>query len=116
MIAAVGVDDMFIMLASWRKTPCTAAVEDRLAQTFADAAVSITITSLTDALSFAIGAVSIFPAVRYFCCFCVASICFKYLYQLTLFAALMTYSGRREASNRHCLLFSRMPTSSEAGG
>lgn len=116
IVAAVGVDDMFIMLAAWRKTPCTAGVEDRMALTFADAAVSVTITSATDGLAFAIGVISSFPAVRHFCCFCVASICFTYLYQITFFAAVMTYSGRREANNRHCLLLARLPTSSEAGG
>lgn len=55
------------MLAAWRRTKIQDSVPDRMAQTFADAAVSVTITSLTDMISFFIGAITPFPCVQIFC-------------------------------------------------
>ncbi len=106
---------MFLMLAAWRKTNCKLLVEERMSLTFADAAVSITITSLTDVLSFLIGGFSVFPAVKYFCVYAAVSLLFAYLYQITIFGAFMTYSGIREAQNRHCFIMKKLPTSADAG-
>lgn len=58
---------MFVMLAAWRRTSLQDEVSERMAQTYADAAVSITITSLTDMLAFLIGAINPFPCVQIFC-------------------------------------------------
>lgn len=55
---------MFLMLNSWRETDRHATVEDRLAKAMGETAVSIMITALTDGLSFSVGSISIFPAVR----------------------------------------------------
>ncbi|MPC25514.1 Patched domain-containing protein 3 [Portunus trituberculatus] len=63
----IGIDDTFVMLAAWRRTKIQDSVPDRMAQTFADAAVSVTITSLTDMISFFIGAITPFPCVQIFC-------------------------------------------------
>lgn len=65
--AGIGIDDTFVMLAAWRRTNLQDSVADRMAQTYADAAVSITITSLTDMISFFIGAITPFPCVQIFC-------------------------------------------------
>ena len=46
---------MFILVSSWRYTSFKLSTEERLGQTLKDAAVSITITSITDALAFGIG-------------------------------------------------------------
>ena len=51
----IGIDDMFILVSSWRYTSFKLSTEERLGQTLKDAAVSITITSITDALAFGIG-------------------------------------------------------------
>ncbi len=61
------MDDTFLMLAAWRKTNVHASVEDRVAETYAEAAVSMTITSLTNVLSFLIGATSSFRVLNVFC-------------------------------------------------
>ncbi|XP_056618600.1 patched domain-containing protein 3-like isoform X2 [Triplophysa dalaica] len=52
LILGIGVDDMFIMISCWQKTKVKEDVEDRLAETYKEAAVSITITTLTDVMSF----------------------------------------------------------------
>ncbi|XP_070560872.1 patched domain-containing protein 3-like isoform X1 [Ptychodera flava] len=110
----VGVDDMFIMIASWRSTSPHLSVRDRLGKTFSEAALSITITSITDALAFGIGAISNFPSVRIFCCYCGVAIVFDYIYQLTFFGGCMALIGRREKQNRHCVTFRKVVPKMEA--
>ncbi|XP_006823933.1 patched domain-containing protein 3-like [Saccoglossus kowalevskii] len=101
----VGVDDMFIMIASWRTTPPRNSVPDRMAETFSEAALSITITSITDVLAFGIGAISTFPSVQIFGCYCGVAILFDYIYQITFFGGCMALIGRRERQNKHCLTY-----------
>lgn len=55
------------MLAAWRRTSIKQSVPERMAITLSEAAVSITITSVTDILSFTIGVFSPFPSVTIFC-------------------------------------------------
>ncbi|XP_077994721.1 patched domain-containing protein 3-like [Glandiceps talaboti] len=110
----VGVDDMFIMIASWRTTSPRLSVAERLGETFSEAALSITITSLTDALAFGIGAISNFPSVRIFCCYCGVAIVFDYLYQITFFGGCMALIGHREKQNRHCVTMKKVVSKSRA--
>ena len=65
--AGIGADDMFQLMIEWRATNPRDETEVRLANTLRSAAVSITITSLTEILSFCIGATSPFLGVRNFC-------------------------------------------------
>ena len=68
MCPGIGADDMFRLLTEWRNSNVRGdSTEDRLANTLRSAAVSITITSLTDLLAFCIGATSPFLSVRNFC-------------------------------------------------
>ena len=55
------------MLGAWRRTSVHNSVPDRMSVAFQDAAVSITITSITDMLSFWIGIITPFPCVKIFC-------------------------------------------------
>ncbi|KAI0238225.1 Patched domain-containing protein 3, partial [Lamellibrachia satsuma] len=101
LILGIGVDDMFVMLAAWRQTDFRLPVEERMGKAFSEAALSITITSLTDALSIGIGTITKFRSVRIFCTYTVIAVLFDYIYQITFFASCMVLTGRREASNRH---------------
>ena len=58
---------MFHLLTEWRLTSIHDPLEARLAVTMRSAAVSVTITSLTDILAFLILATSPFVSVRNFC-------------------------------------------------
>ena len=65
--SGIGVDDMFQLMTEWRQTNIRETIESRMCMTMRSAAVSITITSLTDILAFCIGATSPFVSVKYFC-------------------------------------------------
>ena len=67
LMLGIGIDDTFVMLGAWRRTSLHASVPERMRETFKDAAVSITITSVTDMLSFFVGVITPFPCVRIFC-------------------------------------------------
>ena len=100
-ISGIGIDDMFVIVAAWRDTPVRHSLQDRMGATFSHAAVSITLTSVTDCLAFGIGATSPFRAVNYFCAYAGTACAFCYVYVITFFAACMAYSGKLEQQNRH---------------
>ncbi|KAL8165023.1 UNVERIFIED_CONTAM: hypothetical protein K2H54_025205 [Gekko kuhli] len=106
--AGVGVDDMFIMVSCWQQTKVKHRVKDRMANTYADAAVSITITTLTDILAFYIGIATSFPSIQSFCIYTGTAFIFCYIYNLTFFGAVLALNGRREESNRHWLTFMKV--------
>ena len=133
------------MLASWRKTCSTATVVERMGAAFGDAAVSITITSLTGLLMHQGTKYTTIPCryrfLQYWCIHCIPRCevllhihCHKYalhiplpgdfsaqipktfhVLQITFFGAIMTLSGYREHQNRHALLMIKLKTSYDAG-
>ena len=58
LVVAVGTDNMFLMVSALRHTNRTHSVPRRIGECMSDAAISIFITSLTDAFSFAVGAIT----------------------------------------------------------
>ncbi|EPB76390.1 putative ATP synthase F0, A subunit [Ancylostoma ceylanicum] len=105
-IRTIGIDDSFLMLAAWHETPRHLPVVDRIGASMKHAAVSISITTLTDALAFLIGAIAPLPAVKYFCFYSCAAIIFIFLYCLSMFVACLALQGRLEARSHNSLLMS----------
>ncbi|KAM9845445.1 patched domain-containing protein 3-like [Aulostomus maculatus] len=101
MILGIGLDDMFILISCWHRTRVLDSIPDRLADTYREAAVSISITTLTDALALFLGYSSPFGSVRAFSLYAGVSVCFCSLYSLTFLGACMAVDGRREADNKH---------------
>ncbi|KFQ68913.1 Patched domain-containing protein 3, partial [Phaethon lepturus] len=104
--AGVGVDDMFIMIASWEQSSRKkekSDVKSRLSETYAEAALSVTITTLTDVLAFFIGTWTAFPSVRSFCLYTGTAFVFCYVYTMTFFGAIIVLNHKREQGNRHWL-------------
>ncbi|KAG7455215.1 hypothetical protein MATL_G00254230 [Megalops atlanticus] len=109
LILGIGVDDMFILISCWQQTNVHDTVQDRLAETYKEAAVSITITTLTDALAFYIGVMTSFRSVQSFCLYTSTAVLFCYIYSITFFGAFLSLNGRREESNRHWLTCMKVP-------
>ncbi|XP_052405996.1 patched domain-containing protein 3 [Carassius gibelio] len=109
LILGVGVDDMFIMISSWQKTEVDKEVEVRLAETYKEAAVSITITTLTDVLAFYIGLLTPFRSVQSFCMYTSTALLFCYIFNITFFGACLALNGKREKGNRHWLTCMKVP-------
>ncbi|XP_054673761.1 patched domain-containing protein 3 [Grus americana] len=106
LILGVGVDDMFIMIASWEQSTRKkekSNVKSLLAETYAEAALSVTITTLTDVLAFFIGTWTAFPSVRSFCLYTGTAFVFCYIYTMTFFGAIIVLNHKREQGNRHWL-------------
>jgi len=118
----VGVDNMFILISAWRRTdvdallglPLEKRVQIRLGEAMKEAALSITITSLTDIMAFGIGTITEFRMVEIFCLYTGMSILFAYLFCITFFAATMVFSGWREEANRHCFTVQKVQSKKEA--
>ncbi|XP_073728789.1 patched domain-containing protein 3-like [Misgurnus anguillicaudatus] len=109
LILGIGVDDMFIMISCWQKTEVHKAVELRLAETYKEAGVSITITTLTDVLAFYIGLMTPFRSVQSFCMYTSTALLFCYIFNITFFGACLALNGRREKGNRHWLTCMEVP-------
>uniref|UniRef100_A0A1I7Y8Y4 SSD domain-containing protein n=1 Tax=Steinernema glaseri TaxID=37863 RepID=A0A1I7Y8Y4_9BILA len=95
LVIGVGCDDVFIILHAWRKTNKEDTLETRIAETMEEAGPSITLTSLTNGLSFAVGALASTPAIRLFCIYTAVGVLIDFIYQLTFFVAATVYEGHR---------------------
>lgn len=99
--AAIGIDDTFVMLSAWRKTTVKLPVPERMALMMSEAAVSITITSLTDFVSFMIGIINIFPSVQIFCTYSALAVLFIFVWHITFLAGWVAVLGYCEEKNLH---------------
>ncbi|XP_051554931.1 patched domain-containing protein 3-like [Myxocyprinus asiaticus] len=109
LILGIGIDDMFIMISSWQRTNVQDTVPDRMAETYREAAISITITTLTDVLAFYLSYSNPFGSVQSFCLYAGTAVFFCYLYNITFFGACLALNGRREGENRHWLTCMKVP-------
>jgi predicted RND superfamily exporter protein len=105
LLLGIGLDDTYVLLSSWRRLSShQLTVPERMGLCFSDAAVSITVTSLTDFFGFLAGVVTPFPSVRIFCLYSGISVGFIYIWHLTLFGGFLAIAGYAEKDNRHGLL------------
>uniref|UniRef100_A0A8R1DT56 SSD domain-containing protein n=1 Tax=Caenorhabditis japonica TaxID=281687 RepID=A0A8R1DT56_CAEJA len=103
LVVAVGTDNMFLMVASLKRTDRNLKYDERVAECMADAAVSILITAMTDALSFGVGTITTIPAVQIFCIYTMCALLLTFAYQLTFFCAVLVYYTRIEEQGLHSI-------------
>jgi len=107
LLLGLGVDDAFVLTSEFRRhsvlhpeaTPeeCTIAAAKH-------GGVSILITSLTDAVAFLVGSITVLPALGWFCAFCGLGVVFCFFLQIFFLLPFLLLTSRREESNRYdCL-------------
>ncbi|PAV91436.1 hypothetical protein WR25_06406 isoform G [Diploscapter pachys] len=106
LIIGVGSDDVFIIIHCMRRTNPKHSLEEQIAETMEEAGPSITVTSLTNILSFGIGILTPTPAISLFCLYTCIAVLLDYIYQLTFFVAALVYEERR-VTNNHITIPSR---------
>ena len=101
------MDDAFLMIHSWQRI-CVAqrklrqntlngvygdSLRTRIAEMFVDVGPSVSITSITNGISFIIGIFSPTPEIQLFCAGNALAIFFDYIYQFVFFGAVMAIAG-----------------------
>jgi predicted RND superfamily exporter protein len=123
ILLGVGVDDAFVIANAFdreRKLPRSEEDNESLAartsRALARAGSSITVTSLTDFVAFAISASSALPALASFCAYAAISIFFLWVFAATFFTSTMVLDERRQRDNRReclCCLTRKNESSTE---
>ncbi|XP_023209847.1 patched domain-containing protein 3-like [Centruroides sculpturatus] len=104
LILGMEVDDAYVLIAAWRLTKTEWSVSKRMAECYSEAAVSVTITSITNLLAFCIGVLSPYKAMQIFCSYAAICIFFTFVYLIFFFGSVIAMSGYREHLNLHPLL------------
>ncbi|CAG9534964.1 unnamed protein product [Cercopithifilaria johnstoni] len=99
LVITIGVDDAFLILASWRHSNPTSDLETRMGETLTHSGTSVTVTSLTDVLCFVVGLLSNLPIVQLFCIYTSVAIMIDFIYQITFFTAVVAYSGKQRMNH-----------------
>mmetsp|Transcript_22470 Transcript_22470/g.37797 ORF Transcript_22470/g.37797 Transcript_22470/m.37797 type:complete len:605 (-) Transcript_22470:1098-2912(-) len=63
--------------------------------------MSITYTTLTDIIAFYLGAISSLPAIEAFCYYAATTVLINFLFQITMFSALLVLDAKRMNSQRY---------------
>ena len=100
LVIGVGIDDMFIIVDELDRVHPDQTIPKRLGMVMRRVGPAITMTTMTDLLAFAVGTMSIFPSVVYFCTYAALSMEFAFFFLVTIFVAFMTYDCKRMNAGR----------------
>jgi predicted RND superfamily exporter protein len=112
VLLGIGVDDAFVIANAFdreregvpRESEDDESLIKRGAKSLARAGASITVTSLTDLVAFAISSTSSLPALSSFCAFASINILFLWALAASFFTATMVIDEKRQRANkRDCL-------------
>merc|ERR1719367_745004 len=96
----------------------TLPLEERFGLAMKYAGVTITVTSVTDFIAFAIGASTVLPALKSFCIYCGIGILMVYFLQVTFFTGCMVLDQKRQEAGRNgfmpCIKHSKPAASATA--
>ena len=119
ILLGIGVDDAFVIVNAFnrerrgpRSTESNQDLVQRAGRALARAGASVTVTSATDLVAFAISSTSAIPALSSFCAYAAISIFFLYVFASTFFSACMVLDERRQRDNRReclCCLTRKKP-------
>ncbi|KAL3804398.1 hypothetical protein HJC23_011326 [Cyclotella cryptica] len=112
VLLGIGVDDAFVIANAFdreregvpREKEDDESLVKRGARALARSGASITVTSLTDLVAFAISASSALPALGSFCAFASINIFFLWALSATFFTSTMLLDEKRQRDNRRDML------------
>ncbi|PRP82942.1 hypothetical protein PROFUN_06719 [Planoprotostelium fungivorum] len=99
LILSIGTDDIFILMSAYERLP-RGHHEQRISTALSQVGSSITLTSLTNFIAFIAGSTSPLPGISGFCLFNAVAVLIDFIYQMTLFVALLAINERRAEQNR----------------
>lgn len=116
LVLAVGVDNIFILVQTYQREPAFAGeeVSERVGRVLGNVAPSMLLSSLSESVAFAFGAMSTMPAVKVFSLYAAVAVLIDFLLQITCFVALMSLDAKRQQTNRMDLLCCVKQKGSEA--
>ena len=88
LLLGLGVDDAFVLCAEFsraRRLFPKKSTEEQIGIACSHGGMSILITSITDAIAFLVGSITVLPALSWFCVFAGLSVLICFMLQLTLF-------------------------------
>lgn len=107
LLMGLGVDDVFVMLACWRKVQIESSdknLPEKIGLMLKHAGASISVTSLTDTIAFLVGGTTILPSLQSFCLYAAANVLMMYVFVVTFFVAILTLDERRISANRNAFI------------
>merc|ERR1711871_855120 len=106
LLLGLGVDDAFVLSSEYvriSKSNPLLGVEERIAIATRNGGMSILITSVTDALAFFFGSITVLPALSWFCVFAGIGVVVCFLLQIFFFMPFLVLNERRAKQNRYAL-------------
>lgn len=100
ILLGIGVDDSFVIADAFDTVRSASSVRSKISIALSHAGVSITITSLTDLVAFAVSSVTSLPALSSFCLYAALGVTFLFLFQISFFSAALTLDGLRQRNRR----------------
>eukprot|EP00795_Rhopilema_esculentum_P017761 gene17761-9433_t len=100
LILGVAIDDIFIILDELDRTDFNLPTREIIAKVLGRVGGTVTMTTLTDLVAFAVSTTSAFPAIQYFCAFAAMGITFSYLMIMTFFVAFLVFDIKRIKAGR----------------
>lgn len=96
LVLGVGMDDSFVVINSFNMTYPLKSAEDRVVSAIRDCGLSISLTTLTNLLSFAIGTSAGYLAIKNFCILTFVGLLFGYVTCLTILLGVLCIDARLE--------------------
>uniref|UniRef100_A0A1I7T688 SSD domain-containing protein n=1 Tax=Caenorhabditis tropicalis TaxID=1561998 RepID=A0A1I7T688_9PELO len=96
LVIAIGIDDVFIILAAWHRSDRNLEIPERIALTVQDAGCSMTVTTVTNLVSFGNGVLSTTPVLQTFAIYSSVASVICYIYQLVIFPAIIAITAPKE--------------------
>ena len=101
LVVSIGIDDVFIILHELNEmVRQNIPARHMLSGTMARSGPTITMTTLTDLVAFAVSCRSIFPAIRYFCSYAALTIWSAFFMLMTFFVGCMWFDIKRINAQR----------------